>query len=47
MSPIGAIVEELRILPPERLEQAAAYIHQLRQASQADRIEALARLPAP
>jgi hypothetical protein len=41
MSPIDAIVEELKVLPPERLEEAAAYIHRLRQASQAERIEAL------
>jgi hypothetical protein len=41
MSPIDAIVEELKSLPPERLEQAAAYIHRLRQASQAERLEAL------
>jgi hypothetical protein len=41
MSSIDAIVQELKILPPERLEEAAAYIHRLRQASQAERIEAL------
>lgn len=41
MSPIDAIVEDLKILPPDRLEQAAAYIHRLRQASQGERIEAL------
>ena len=41
MSRIDAIVEDLKILPPERLEEAAAYIHQLRQASQAQRLEAL------
>lgn len=41
MSSIDAIVEELKALPPERLEQAAACVHRLRQASQADRLEAL------
>ena len=41
MSSIDAIVEELKILPPERLEQAAAYIHRLRETSQAERLEAL------
>jgi hypothetical protein len=41
MSTIDAIVEELKILPPERLEEAAAYIHRLRQTTQADRLEAL------
>lgn len=38
MSSIDAIVEELKILPPE---QAAIYIHRLRQASQTERLEAL------
>ena len=41
MSWIDAIVEELKILPPERLEQAAAYVHGLRQTSQAESLEAL------
>ena len=41
MSSIDAIVEELKMLPPERLEQAAAYVHGLREASQAERLEAL------
>jgi hypothetical protein len=38
VSLIDAIVEELKVLPPERLEEAAAYIHWLRQA---ERIEGL------
>src|SRR6185369_6179536 len=38
MSSIDAIVEELKLLPPERLEQAAAYVHGLRQTSQAERL---------
>ena len=41
MTPIDAIVEELKILPPKRLEEAAAYIHHLRQASQNERLQAL------
>jgi hypothetical protein len=41
MTPIDAIVEELKILPPNRLEEAAAYIHHLRQVSQNERLQAL------
>jgi hypothetical protein len=41
MSLIDAIVEELKVLPPERLEQAAAFVHRLHQASQTERLEAL------
>jgi hypothetical protein len=41
MSPIDAIVEELKVLPPKRLEEAAAYIHHLRQVSQVERLQAL------
>ncbi len=42
MSPIDSIVEELKILPPQRLEQAA---HGLREASRAERLEALRTTP--
>ena len=41
MSPIDAIVEDLKILPPARLDEAAAYVHRLHHASQAERLDAL------
>jgi hypothetical protein len=37
------IVEELKTLPPERLEQAASYIHRLHSASRQERKAALRR----
>jgi hypothetical protein len=41
MSSIEAIVEELKVLPPDRLEEAAAFIHRLHEMSQAERIAVL------
>ena len=41
---IDAIVNELKVLPPEQLEQAAAFIHHLRQTSQEERLSTLRRL---
>lgn len=37
------IVEELRTLPPTKLEEAAALIHGLKEVSRADRLAALRR----
>ena len=41
MSLLEAIVEELKTLPPARLEQAAGYVSRLKEASQAERVTAL------
>lgn len=43
MSTFEAIVEELRTLPPPKLEEAASFIHRLREATQAERLAALER----
>ena len=37
MSKLEAIVEELKALPPDRLEQAANYIHRLQAVSRSER----------
>ena len=41
MTQLDAIIEELKTLPPERLERAADYIHRLHSASQQERKAAL------
>ena len=41
MSTLQTIVEDLKVLPPERLAEVAGYIHQLKEISQADRLAAL------
>ena len=43
VSPIENIFEDLKALPPDRLEMAASYIRQLKPVSQAAREGALAR----
>jgi hypothetical protein len=43
MSTLEAAVEELKSLPPAKLDEAAGYIHQLKLASMAARREALER----
>jgi hypothetical protein len=41
--PIENIVEDLKALPPDRLEMAASFIRRLKPISQAEREAALAR----
>ena len=41
MSKLDPIVEELKTLPPGKLEQAATYIHHLKETSNGDRLTAL------
>jgi hypothetical protein len=41
MSTLEMIVEELKTLPPPKLEEAATLIHGLRESSRADRLAAL------
>ncbi|MDQ2775959.1 MAG: hypothetical protein M3Y57_13740 [Acidobacteriota bacterium] len=41
MAALQSIVEELRDLPPARLEQADQYIHQLQQENQEEQIAIL------
>jgi len=43
MAKLQDIVEELKTLPPERLERAAEYIHRLNFASRQERKAALKR----
>lgn len=43
MSKLEAIVEELKTLPPNRLESAADYIHKLKMISDAERIAIIDR----
>jgi hypothetical protein len=43
VSPLENIFEDLKTLPPDRLEMAASYIRRLRPISQAERDAALAR----
>jgi hypothetical protein len=43
VSPLENIVEDLKTLPPDRLEMAASYIRRLKPISQAEREAALAR----
>jgi hypothetical protein len=43
MSTLEMIVEELKALPPPKLEEAASYIHRLREATRAERLAALKR----
>lgn len=43
MSTLEMIVEELKTLPPPKLEEAAILIHRLREVSRADRLAALRR----
>jgi len=43
VSPLENIVEDLKSLPPDRLEMAAAFIRRLKPASQREREAALAR----
>lgn len=42
MSPLDAIIEELRLLPAEKLEMAADYIRRLKRISQKERRAILA-----
>jgi hypothetical protein len=43
VSPLEDIVEDLKTLPPDRLEMAASFIRRLKPISQAEREAALAR----
>ena len=43
VSPLDHIVEDLRSLPPDRLEMAASFIRRLKPVSHAEREAALAR----
>jgi len=43
MRTFETIVEELRTLPPPKLEEAASFIHRLREATHAERLAALER----
>jgi hypothetical protein len=43
VSTLEIIVEELKTLPPKKLEKAAALIHGLREKSHAERLAALER----
>ena len=43
MSPLDNIFEDLKALPPDRLEMAASFIRRLRPISQVEREAALAR----
>ena len=43
MSTLEMIVEELKVLPPDTLNQAARIIHQLKESSQTDRKAGLMR----
>ncbi|MBE7539015.1 MAG: hypothetical protein HS122_11445 [Opitutaceae bacterium] len=43
MSSLESIVKELRMLPPPKLEEAAALIHRLREATREERFAALER----
>jgi hypothetical protein len=43
MSPLEAIVEELKALPPSQLAQAADFIHRLKTVTQAERQAILER----
>ncbi len=43
VSPLDSIVEDLRSLPPDRLEMAASFIRRLKPISQAERDAALSR----
>jgi hypothetical protein len=43
VSKLEAIVEELKTLPPNRLESAADYIHKLKTISDAERIAIIDR----
>ncbi len=43
MSTLETIVEELRTLPAPKLEEAAGYIHRLKEATHAERLAALER----
>ncbi|MGH8019303.1 MAG: hypothetical protein ACREIA_13625 [Opitutaceae bacterium] len=43
MSTLEMILEELRTLPPPKLEEAASYIHRLKEAARTERLLALER----
>jgi len=43
MSTLEAIVEDLRTLPPSKLEEAATLIHRLRENARAERLATLER----
>ena len=43
MSTLEIVVEELKTLPPPKLEEAAGYIHRLKEATHAERLAALER----
>ena len=43
MSTLEIIVAELKTLPPPKLEEAAGYIHRLKEATHAERLAALER----
>ena len=43
MSTLEIIVEDLKALPTPKLEEAADYIHRLREASRAERLAAIER----
>jgi len=44
MSTLEAIVEDLRTLPPSKLEEAATLIHRLRENARAERLATLERI---
>ncbi len=46
MSTLDAILEDLRALPPPKLEEAATLIHRLRETARAERRAALERSAA-
>lgn len=41
MSTVEAIVEDLRTLPPPKLEEAASYIHRLRETTREEQLAIL------
>ena len=41
MTPLNTLVEELKTLPPEKLERAAEYVHSLKEGKRAVRLAAL------
>lgn len=43
MSTLETIVEDLRALPPPKLEEVATFIHRLRENARAERLAALER----
>jgi hypothetical protein len=43
MSTLEMIFDELKTLPPTKLEEAAGYIHRLKESTHAERLDALER----